>query len=79
MWSPTIWAVCLHLCCPSLYIRTTHRKGKTHIEGEVVYSKQPEENTPIFTSTLILLSDSEVKYSVKNILPYSEIFKAFEA
>lgn len=37
--------------------------------------KQPLENTTIFSNNLILLSDSDVKYSVKNTLPCLEASK----
>ena len=51
-----------------------NRKWKTHLQGKVINFKQPPENALNFTNNLVLLSKSEVKYSVKNIPLYFEVW-----
>lgn len=57
------------ICGPSQDRHTHQQKMKDSPSRQGDHFKQPLENTTIFSNNLILLSDSEVKYSVKNTPP----------
>lgn len=68
---PSSWTV----CGPSQYVHTYQQKMKDSLRRQGHNFKQPLENTIIFSNHLILLSDSEVKYSIKNTPPCLEVSK----
>lgn len=68
--------VCVYLY--GIFSLRTFVRTENEIHVKVTNFKQSWRSAPIFISHLILLTNPEVKCSVKNFSPYSEVSKAFE-